>query len=148
MKVVMVKYFFDTEANYQITEMAKAWPKEHELVIITSKHLDYVHKSYDEHQISKDRTFESKYGVTILRLDSWFRLSSRVFLKKLKSTVDTFNPDVLFMHGIGDFNDVLYLYGSNKYLTFRDCHMSWVASRNRFAKFYYRFYAIVFCAIN
>lgn len=144
MKVVMVKYFFDTEANYQITEMAKAWPKGHELVIITSKYLDYVHKSYDESQELRDRVFEAKYGVTIVRLDCWFRLGSRVFFKGLKSTVDSFSPDVLFMHGIGDFNDVLYLYGRNKYLTFRDCHMSWIASKNRFAKLYYKFYSIFF----
>ena len=147
MKVVMVKYFFDTEANYQITEMAKAWPKEHELVIITSKYLDYVHKFYDESQELRDRVFEVKYGVTIVRLDCWFRLGSRVFFKGLKLTVDSFSPDVLFMHGIGDFNDVLYLYGRNKYLTFRDCHMSWIASKNRFAKLYYKFYSIFFAPI-
>lgn len=147
MKVVMVKYFFDTEANYQITEMAKAWPKEHELIIITSKYLDYVHKFYDESQELRDRVFETKYGVTIVRLDCWFRLGSRVFFKGLKPTVDGFSPDVLFMHGIGDFNDVLYLYGRNKYLTFRDCHMSWIASKNRFAKLYYKFYSVFFAPI-
>lgn len=144
MKVVMVKYFFDTEANYQVTEMAKAWPKEHELVIITSKYLDYVHKSYDQDQVTRDRAFETKYGVTIVRLDCWFRFGSRVFFKDLKSAVDCYAPDILFIHGIGDFNDIMYLYGQNKYLTFRDCHMSWVASKNRFAKLYYKFYSLFF----
>jgi len=144
MKVVMVKYFFDTEANYQINEMAKAWPKGNELIIITSKYLDYVHKYYDDQQIIRDRVFEAKYGVKIVRLDCWFRLGTRVLFKDLKSTVDSFFPDVLFIHGLGDFNDLLYLYGRNNYLTFRDCHMSWIASKNRFAKLYYRFYAMFF----
>ncbi|NVO72621.1 glycosyltransferase [Photobacterium damselae] len=147
MKVVMVKYFFDTDANYQITEMAKVWPEQHELIIITTKYLDYVHKHYDDNQKIKDEIFEKKYGVKIIRLDCWLRIGTRVLFKKLKNTVDEISPDVLFIHGIGDFNDIFYLYGKNKYLTFRDCHMSWIASKNKLAKFYYKFYSFLFAPI-
>lgn len=147
MKVVMVKSFFDTEANYQINEMVKAWPSGNELVIITSKHLDYVHKVYDEIQVEKDKAFASKYGIKLIRLDTHFKFGMRVFFKSLKRTVEIENPDVLFMHGFGDFNDVLFLYGRNKYLTFRDCHMSWVASKNRFASLYYLFFKLFFAPV-
>ncbi|HIF9523265.1 TPA: glycosyltransferase [Photobacterium damselae] len=144
MKVVMVKSFFDTEANYQINEMVKAWPSGHELVIITSKHLEYVHKNYDDLQIKLDMKFSEKYGVKLIRLDTHFKIGMRVFFKGLKKIVDKEKPDILFMHGFGDFNDILYLYGKNKYLTFRDSHMSWVASKNKFAKLYYLFFRFLF----
>ncbi|PIW59849.1 glycosyltransferase [Shewanella sp. CG12_big_fil_rev_8_21_14_0_65_47_15] len=148
MNVVMVKYFFDTDSNYQINEMVKAWPKKgHSLTIITSKVLSFVHKNYDEEQKKKDIEYEQKHNIKIIRLDIWFKISSRVLFKGLRSTVDKLAPDVLFMHGLGDFNDVLYLYGKNNYLTFRDCHMSWVASRNVFAKQYYKFFSIFFAPI-
>ena len=143
----MVKYFFDTEANYQINEMVKVWPSEHKLVIIASKLLHMVHKVYDEEQQRKDLEFENKYNVQIIRLDILLQISSRVLYKGLKKVVAKEAPDVLFMHGFGDFNDLLFLYGENNYLTFRDCHMSWVASKNKFAKIYYRFFTLFFAPL-
>ena len=51
------------------------------------------------------------------------------------------------MHGIGDFKD-LQLWGRKKeYIIFRDCHMSWIASKNRFAKLYYKLYKVLFALI-
>ena len=144
MKVLQVEEYFDTDAGYQINEMIRVWPQEHELVIITTKIMSVFHKEYDEVQIVKDLEFESKYNVKLIRLDVHFKVGSRVFYKGLKKVIKLQDPDVLFLHGIGDFKDLLFVYGNNDYLTFRDCHMSWVASKNKYASIYYKFFKVFF----
>lgn len=147
MRVVQVEDYFDTEAGYQVNELVKVWPKEHELIIISTKLMDVFHKTYDENQRKKDLEFEKKYNVKLIRLDIHFKISGRIFYKELKSTIKKYNPDILFLHGIGDFKDLLFLYGKNKYITYRDCHMSWVASKNKHAKLYYKIFNMFFATL-
>lgn len=147
MRVVQVEDYFDTEAGYQVNELVKVWPKEHELIIISTKLMDVFHKTYDENQRKKDLEFEKKYNVKLIRLDIHFKIGGRIFYKELKNTIKKYNPDILFLHGIGDFKDLLFLYGKNKYITYRDCHMSWVASKNKYAKLYYKIFNIFFATL-
>jgi glycosyltransferase involved in cell wall biosynthesis len=102
------------------------------------------HKKYDENQKVKDVFFEKTYNVKIIRLNILFKVGSRVFYIGLKKVIERELPDILFLHGLGDFKDILFLYGKNNYLTFRDCHMSWVASKNKFAKLYYKLFSFFF----
>lgn len=142
-KILYVEDYFNTDAGYQINELlqVKTLAKK---VLITSYDMAPFHKTYDELQYLKDREYEQLYDVKIIRLKVLFKIGARLLLKDLKKNIKRENPDVVFLHGLGDFKDLLFLYGKNDYLTFRDCHMSWVASRNKYAKLYYKLYRFFF----
>jgi glycosyltransferase involved in cell wall biosynthesis len=148
MKVVYVEDYFDSDAGYQINELINVSSStDIEQVLITSFDLSPFHKTYDEIQKQKDREYEKNFKIRIIRLDVYLKVGSRLLYKRLKRTINQENPDILFMHGFGDFKDILFLYGKNNYLTFRDCHMSWVASKNKFAKIYYKLFALFFAPL-
>lgn len=146
MKIIHVEDYFDPEAGYQINELLKIKEKA-EIWLLCSKDMKPFHKQYSKEIENKDRNFEEKYGVKIKRLDTLFKIGSRIFYKNLKKEILKLNPDILFLHGIGDFKDLLFLFKKYPFLTFRDCHMSWIASRNKYAKLYYKFYSKTFAKI-
>lgn len=102
------------------------------------------HKTVD---LTKDIEYEKETGVKIIRLDPLVKISSRLILKKLNKTIKSINPDVVFMHGIGDFKDLQLWKNKSEYKIIRDCHMSWVASKNRFNKFFYKVFSVFFAPI-
>src|SRR5699024_5430341 len=65
-------------------------------------------------------------------------------LKGLWRKIDELQPDLLFLHGLGDFKDLILWKKKRKYKVVRDCHMSWVASRNKFRKIYYSAFKLLF----
>lgn len=145
MKILHVEDYFDPTAGYQINELLYA-SKDFgdEIFLVTSTDMSPFHK---EVNTIKDREFEIHTKVKIIRLEVKLKLSSRLILKNLKRTIKDINPDVVFMHGIGDFKD-LQLWGPKvKHITIRDCHMSWVASKNKFRKAFYLFYKVFFATI-
>lgn len=142
-KILYVEDYFNTDAGYQINELLQVKTKAKK-VLITSYDMTPFHKKYDELQYLKDREYEQLYNIKIIRLKVLFKIGARLLLKDLKKSIKRENPDVVFLHGIGDFKDLLFLYGKNDYLTFRDCHMSWVASKNKYAKLYYKFFSFFF----
>lgn len=145
MKIVHVEDYFDPTAGYQINELLNASKKFNDQVyLITSNCMKPFHKKLD---IDKDREFEKKTGVKIIRLEPKFIIASRVFMKGLYKIINDINPDVVFFHGIGDFKDLLLWKRKQKYKIIRDCHMSWVASQNRFRKLYYKLFKIFFSSI-
>lgn len=145
MKIVHVEDYFDPTAGYQINELLLASKEfNDEVFLITSKDMSPFHKTVHK---EKDNEFEKKTGVKIYRLDSVFKLSTRLVLKDLKQTIKKINPDLVFMHGIGDFKDLQLWTKKESYKLVRDCHMSWVASKNRLRRVYYFFYKIFFATI-
>lgn len=142
MKIIHIEEYFNPTAGYQINELLKA-DKKSEKVLITSTNLEPLHKVYDEQVKEDDRIFSAKYNVKIIRLDVRFKVGTRLLLKGTKKVIKEENPDVLFMHGIGDFKDLYYILRKPKFKIFRDCHMSWVASKNKFANLYYKFFALL-----
>jgi len=112
--------------------------------IITSNSMEPFHKNLS---VEKDREFEAKTGSTVIRLPAIFEYSRRLILKGLFRKIRELNPDLVFFHGIGDFKD-LQLFGRRpNYVVVRDCHMSWVAARNRFRRIFYAFYRRAFAPI-
>lgn len=145
MRIVHIENYFDPQAGYQINELLYASKNfNDEVFIITSKDLKRYHKEYNP---AIDREFERKTGVKIIRLNTLLKISSRIALKKLDFTIEKLNPDILFMHGIGDFRDLLLWKKKRSYKVVRDCHMSWVASRNKFKKIFYLFFKVFFSSI-
>lgn len=142
MRIIHVEDYFDPTAGYQINELLMASdPLKDETIIITSYDLSPFHKKYNK---VDDLKFEDKYNVKIIRLKSLLKLSSRIILKKMWKKIDSLSPDLVFLHGIGDFKDLLLYKKKKSYTIVRDCHMSWVASKNPFRHIYYRVYKILF----
>lgn len=142
MKIVHVEDYFDPTAGYQINEMIYANSSYNdEIYVITSNDMSPFHKQVDK---NLDEKFESQTGAKIVRLDSRFKISSRLVLKKLWKNIDEIEPDILFLHGIGDFKDFILFKKKKTYTILRDCHMSWVASRNKLRAIYYRTFKLLF----
>lgn len=145
MKILHIEDYFDPSAGYQINELLYASKDfNDEVFLITSNDMSPFHKQFD---IVLDTEFENKTGVKIYRLDSIIKISSRLILKELKETIKLINPDVVFMHGICDFKDLQLLKKKSNYKIIRDCHMSWVASKNKFRHLFYFFFRLFFAPI-
>lgn len=146
MRIIHVEDYFDPKAGYQINELLIASKGlGDDVFLITSKDMAPFHKELD---LESDKEFEIKTGVKILRLDTIIKISTRLVLKKLRKTIDELQPDVVFMHGIGDFKDLFFLWGKKcKFKIYRDCHMSWVASKNKLRHVYYLAYSLFFASI-
>lgn len=145
MKIVHVEDYFDPTAGYQVNELLRINQKiKDEVYIVTSNDMTPFHKNLDKR---KDKIFEKNFNVKVIRLEGGLKISSRLFLKGLWKQIDDINPDLVFLHGIGDFKDLILFKKKKRYIIVRDCHMSWVASKNKFAKIYYKFFKIVFSRI-
>ena len=145
MIIVHVEDYFDPTAGYQINELLFASKNFSDKVfLITSTDMTPFHKQVD---MKDDIDFENETGVKIIRLKPIFKISSRLILKKFKSTIKSINPDLVFMHGIGDFKDLQLFKAKAKYKIVRDCHMSWVASKNKLRKIYFLLFKVFFARI-
>lgn len=145
MKIIHIEDYFDPTAGYQINELLIA-SKDlgDEVILITSKDMSPFHKQVE---LEKDKKFEIDTGIAIYRLDTVYKLSNRLILKNLKGKIEEINPDVVFMHGIGDFKDLQLWNKKTNYKIIRDCHMSWIASKNKLRHIYYLFYRLFFASI-
>jgi glycosyltransferase involved in cell wall biosynthesis len=145
MKIVHVEDYFDPTAGYQINELLLASKDLNDQVfLITSTDMSPFHKEID---IDKDMAFELETGVKIFRLEPVLKLSSRLILKNIKNIIEEIDPDAVFMHGIGDFKDLQLWRKKPRYKVIRDCHMSWVASKNKLSSLYFLFYRLFFASI-
>lgn len=145
MRIVHVEDYFDPTAGYQVNELVYANGSfDDDVYIITSTDMTPFHKKLDA---KLDKEFELATGAKIIRLKTLYKLSSRVYLKGLWKTIDAIKPDILFLHGIGDFKDLILFKKKKPYKIVRDCHMSWIASRNKLRKIYYEVFKLLFSTI-
>lgn len=145
MIIIHVEDYFDPTAGYQINELLFAGKDNaDDVYLITSNDMSPFHK---DHSVEADEDFERNTGVKIIRLDVYIKFSSRIILKGLFKTIKQINPHLVYMHGIGDFKDLILFRTKREYEIIRDCHMSWVASQNRFRKLYYTLYRKIFAPI-
>ena len=145
MKIIHVEDYFDPTAGYQINELLLASSNfDDEVYLITSTDMSPFHKKLD---VEKDIEFEKKTGVKIYRLETVLKISTRVILKGLEKIIEQIEPDLVYFHGIGDFKDLQLWRKKRKYKVVRDCHMSWVASKNKFNKIYFFLYNVFFATI-
>lgn len=142
MNIIHVEDRFEPEAGYQINELIKeqASPN-YNITIITSDIPIFSEKNELKEM---DENFQKKYSVNIIRLKPLLVISQRFYFHKLFKIINGLNPDLVFLHGIVDFKDLVLYQRKKKYIIVRDCHMSWVASRNKFNKILPFFYSIFF----
>ncbi|OTN93243.1 glycosyltransferase, partial [Enterococcus faecium] len=145
MKVVHVEDRFEPEAGYQINELIKEQVSlNYDITVITSN-IPIFSDIQDLKE--KDKAFEKKYSVHIIRLNPLFVFSQRFYFKRLFRRIDSLKPDIVFLHGIVDFKDLILFFPQRKYVIVRDCHMSWVASKNKLSGILPYFYSFVFSRI-
>ncbi|HHW69481.1 MAG TPA: glycosyltransferase family 4 protein, partial [Tenericutes bacterium] len=121
--VVHVEDYFDPSAGYQINELLMLNIKyQDEVHLITSTDMSPFHKDYDE---QKDIEFSKKYNVIVHRLEKFFKFSYRIYFRGLFKKIKNINPDLVFLHSIGDFKDLVLWKKKKDYIIVRDCHMSW-----------------------
>ncbi len=140
--VVHIEDYFDPSAGYQINELLMLNIKyQDEVHLITSTDMSPFHKDYDE---QKDIEFSKKYNVIIHRLEKFFKFSYRIYFRGLFKKIKNINPDLVFLHSIGDFKDLVLWKKKKDYIIVRDCHMSWVASKNKLAPIFYKLFKFFF----
>lgn len=132
MKIIHVEDRFEPTAGYQINELLKEQSKmDNEIVVISSTMSIF---SNENELVNQDAIFEKETGVKVIRLKPLFVFSSRYYFNNLFKIIDDLKPDIVFLHGIVDFKDLILFGPKKSYYICRDCHMSWVASKNRFSK--------------
>lgn len=138
MKIVHFDEMFHPDFGYQINILPKYQAKMgHDVYIVTGdnihKHIMFVGFGDMENLDEKDRIYEERYGVHIIRLQTTGIISGRVIFKKgYIQYVDSMEPDVLFCH----FNDTVAGISFTKHIkkaTYPivfDSHMLEMASKN------------------
>ncbi len=145
MRIIHVEDYFDPKSGYQINELVRAWSfREDEIIILTSADTTPFQVKITKEE---DEEFEKLTGAKVIRLKPKLKISTRLLLDSLWETIESLEPDVLFLHGIGDFKDLILFSRKRKYPVFRDCHMTWTASINRFRHIYYVSYRSIFSPI-
>jgi len=141
-KIVHVEDCFLPTSGYQLNFLAK-WNviHGHEVTVIASDSLaPWTNVGFCTEQLEEmDRDYESKFGVKILRVHSYRRISGREFIgKKLFEIVDAEKPDIVMVHGFDTLTGLRFIWklGKLKYPMISDCHMYPVASKNHFAKLF------------
>lgn len=148
MKIVQIEDFFHPDAGYKVNILSKYFTRMgHETVIITAeldKIPDYLTAFFGRDDIAaRDREYEERYGVKIIRRPIWAYVSGRaIFKDNLAKLVNSMNPDILYVHG----NDTvmgMWLLQHRKELCcpiITDSHMVEMASQNPLRKLYRAYY--------
>lgn len=152
MKIVHIEDFFHPDAGYQINVLAKYQANAgHEVIILTSeidKIPDFLTIFFGKDNIEqKDREYESKYGVKIIRYPIYTYYSGRsMFHIGLKKYIDKLKPNMLYVHGDGTFACIRFImaFGKTDYGIIFDSHMLKMASENPLSKMYENIFRMVF----
>ncbi|MBU5427912.1 glycosyltransferase [Tissierella pigra] len=151
MRIVHLDQMFHPEFGDQINILPKYQVKQgHEVYIVTGKsdvsHPRFINFADNSNMDEKDKCYEEKTGVKVIRIDVKKFISGRAIYKRgYKKIIDKLNPDILFCH----FNDTIvgmyYTWISNRlnYPVVFDSHMLEMASKNPLNKafrFFYRMF--------
>lgn len=148
MNIVHVEDFIHPDAGYQLNLLSKLQVKQgHQVTIVTSeisKVPDYLSAFFGKENIeTKDERFHELTGVKIIRSPIFGFYSGRaIHYPQIFKTVDSLNPDILFVHGEDTLIGMQYLwrYPKLKYPLVFDCHSVEMASVNKFKALYRMFY--------
>ncbi len=135
MKIVHIEKYFNPLFSSQVNELMEHGGQDHEIILITSDDMSPFYMEYDKRI---DEEYMEKHNVSIIRLKKVMSISNRIIMPGVMKTIRGLKPDVVFFHGVADFFDLSILFSKVDFLCVRDCHMSWVASRNKFREVYYK----------
>ena len=148
MRIVHIEDFFHPDAGYQVNILAKYFAKEgHEVFVVTAemdKFPDDLTAFFGKDNVAEaDRKYEKAYGVKIIRIPVKKYISGRVvYDKKIFSTVDSLQPDVLYVHGNDTLIGIQYICKAKRlsYPIVTDSHMLEMASANKLSRYFRSFY--------
>ncbi len=149
MRIVNVEDYFIPDAGYQINIMPKYLSKfGHDVYIVTSK-TEKIEKEctsfFGVEDIEKrDKRYTETTGVKIIRVNPFTTktVSNRIIQgKELFDTVNSLNPDVVYVHGNDTVTGIRYLLKKKMpYALITDSHMLSMASDNKFNKLFKKVY--------
>lgn len=148
MKIVNIEDWFIPDTGYQINIIPKYLAKfGHEVYIVTSK-TEGIKKTsasfFGVDDIEKrDEEFTAKTGVKIIRVNPFSKavVSGRIIQgNELFKTVDSLNPDVVYVHGNDTLTGIMYLMKKRKFAIVTDSHMLKMASTNKFSTLFQKMY--------
>lgn len=148
MKIVHIEDFFHPDAGYQINILSKYQAKSGDSVTIICAVIEDIPvrlKSFFgiDNISERDREFEQKNGVKIIRVKTFGYYSGRAVYKlNIISLVRRIKPDLLYVHGNDSFAGVLFtlLRRIFKHPIIFDNHMLEMATKNKYNKYYRFFY--------
>lgn len=140
--IVHVEDNFNPTAGYQINELLiQNQCFKDNVILISTFDMKPFHKKYNA---EADQLFEKNNNVKIIRKRYCLKISSRYLYWNLFRSIEKLSPDIVYLHGVGDFKDLILWRKKRKYIIVRDSHMSWVASKNKFAKLFYTVFKKLF----
>lgn len=148
MRIVQLEDFFHPDAGYKINILSKYFAKMgHEVIIITAeldKMPDYLTSFFGRDNIeARDREYERRYNVKIIRRPIWAYVSGRaIFKDNLAKLANSLKPDVFYVHG-NDTAAGMWLLRHRRKLCcplVMDNHMVEMASQNPLRKLYRGYY--------
>ncbi len=149
MIIVNVEDYFIPDAGYQINIMPKYLAAfGHDVYIVTSKTDGIVKPAAEffgtDNIEQRDKDFTEKTGVKIIRVKPFTTklISGRMVQgKELFNTVESLNPDVVYVHGNDTITGIRYtLKKHRKYALVTDSHMLSMATTSRFSSYFQKFY--------
>ena len=149
MRIIYIDDFFHPDAGYQDNILSKYWVDfGHEVYIVTSeiaKIPEGLTKFFDCNEIEKkDRDFEQKYGVKIIRIPLITYKSGRsIYSLKIFRIIKEINPDVVFVNGNDSLIGMQLTWKNRhryKYALVLDSHMLEMASQNPLRHVFRMFY--------
>lgn len=155
MRIVHFDEIFHPEYGYQINILPKYQVEQgHEVYIVTGKNnlLYPAFKGFTDNKDmdEKDRCFEERTGVKIIRIEIYkFIYSQSIFKCGFKKKIDNLDPDILFCHFNDTVTSIYYtlIHRNLKYPIIFDSHMLEMASVNRFSKAFRFFYRTLIAPI-
>ena len=106
MRIIHIEDRFHPDMGYQINFLSRYHSSEDEFIIITSTSLSIWNVENDEALLQRDREFEKKYKVSIIRLPAFFARGDKsfVWIRQLTNKLLSLNPDVVYVHCIESFS--------------------------------------------
>ncbi len=144
--IVHLTQFFNPLSGYQELYLARhSVTSGEKVIIITSEYLNQNLHRVDNDIKAADKSLLQE-GIVVIRVNTFFVLSGRLFSVGLIKLLIDLSPDVLYCHGFFTF----YSFVGRIYKSFRgnrlslimDDHMVAIASRNIYSKYFYLFVRI------
>lgn len=151
MKILHIDETFHPSYGYQVNPLAKFQQRQGNEVYIATVDKEHLYPVYKEFGDSgetldqEDKAYEDATGVKIIRVKAKGYYFRRLFYtKEIFEIVKQINPDVLFVHCVETITAMRFMLKGLKYPMMFDSHMLSMASQNKFAKIYEKFYGIIF----
>lgn len=147
MRIVHIEDRFHPDLGYQINYFAKFHNPGDDFFIITSDSLSIWGNFNSDNIFKKDKDFEEKYQVKIIRLKALFSSGqkSNIWLIGLVKTIYEINPTVIYSHCVENYSSIRIILSKlrHKYRIVTDTHTLYnQINYSLKQKIYYKFFKL------